>query len=396
MDIPSGHAGNKLSIASVKPKILIITRYSFGYQPLPYHWCLYLSEHYDITCLCLDDTLGREPISLKGVKTIYVHTEFGKLSRFISLLKESFRTIRVGFDLCIVIYFPGCAIFKIFNPPSRKFILDIQSGAIGNSKTKRTLDNWMLRLEASFFRYKFVLSESLRGKLNMSSAHVVPIGAQTISHKERSFKRMDLIYVGTLQNRNIDKTIRGFSQFYVRHKDMVGMSYTIIGNGYKNEEEELKNLVCEEGLEGIVKIAGYVATNKMASFFDEANVGVSFIPLTDYYDVQPPTKTFEYLLSGMPVIATQTSENLLLVDDTNGILIKDTPEDFYQGLLELYAKLQTFNTEQIRARAQVHTWEHITTQKLIPFLNSVLQPDPGKYMPEHSAAPSKQRAFNER
>jgi glycosyltransferase involved in cell wall biosynthesis len=385
-----------LVIESAKPKILIITRYSFGYQPLPYHWCRYLSEYYDITCLCLDDTLGREPISLKGVKTIYVHTEFGKLSRFISLLRESFRTIRVGFDLCIVMYFPGCAIFKIFNPPSSKFILDIQSGAIGNSKTKRILDNWMLRFEASFFRYKFVLSESLRRKLHMSTAYVIPIGARTISDKEGSFKRMDLIYVGTLQNRNIDKTIKGFSQFYERHKDMVGMSYTIIGNGYKNEEEELKKLVREEGLEGIVKIAGYVATNKLAPFFNEANVGVSFIPLTDYYDVQPPTKTFEYLLSGMPVIATQTSENRNLVDNTNGVLIEDSPAGFYQGLMELYSRRNTFNAKEIRTRAQVHTWEHITTQRLIPFLKAVLQLVPDKHMPEHSAAQAKQRAYNER
>jgi glycosyltransferase involved in cell wall biosynthesis len=332
---------------------------------------------------------------MKGVQVIYIHTEFGKLSRFMSLLRESFRTIRAGFDLCIVMYFPGCSILKVLNPPRRKFILDIQSGAIGISKTKRTLDNLLLRLEASFFRYKFVLSESLRRKLHMSKAYVVPIGAETISDKERSFERIDLIYVGTFQNRNIDRTIRGFAQFHARHKDAVAMSYTIIGNGYKNEEEVLKKVVRKEGLEGVVKITGYVAKNRLAPFFDEANVGVSFIPLTDYYDVQPPTKTFEYLLSGIPVIATQTSENRRLVDNTNGVLIEDSPAGFYQGLLELYARRHAFNAKKIRARAQIHTWDHITTQRLMPLLNSVLQLGPGKDMPVHSTAPAKQRALNE-
>jgi glycosyltransferase involved in cell wall biosynthesis len=360
---------------SAKPKILIITPYSFGYSSLPYNWCRYLTEHYDMTCLCLEDILKREPLTVKGVKVTYVHAGSGRLSRYASFLLESFRTVRKGFDLCIVSYFPGCALIKLLNPPRRKFILNIQSGAIGTPKIKRIFDNRLLRLEASFFRNKFVLSESLRRKLYLSStAHVIPIGASTISDKARNFNRLDLLYVGTLQNRNIDKTIKGFAQFHVQYKDKIGISYTVIGNGYRNEEDELKKLVREKGLDGVVTIAGYVARNKLEPFFDEANVGVSFIPMTDYYDVQPPTKTFEYLLSGMPVLATNTSENRCLIDNTNGVLIEDTPDGFYQGLKELYARRHSFNSEKIRARAQdLHTWEHITTRKLIPFFNAVLQ-----------------------
>ncbi len=374
---------------------MIVSRYSFGYQPLPYHWCRYLQEYYDITCLCLADSRKQEPIAMEGVNIKYLNCKFGRLGRLAVLLIGSLRTIRQGYDIYIVMYFQGCGLLKLFCSPHRKLVLDIQSGAIGVSRTTRMLVNWLLRLEASLFRYKFVLSESLRQKLHMPAAQVLPIGAQTISYKERSLKRVDLIYVGTLQDRNIDSTIRGFKQFHVHHKDAVGMSYTIIGNGFKNEEEELKKLVREEGLEGVVKIVGYIATDKLAPLFDEANVGVSFIPLTDYYDVQPPTKTFEYLLSGMPVIATQTRENRRLVDNTNGVLIKDTPEGFYQGLLELYERRYMFNAEEIRARAQVHTWEHITTQKLIPLLNSILHSGPGKHMPDHSNAPAKQRAYGE-
>ena len=363
---------NEYIMLSEKPKILIVTRYSFGDQPLPYNWCLYLREHYDITCLCLTDSHKQKAIAMEGVKVQYLNCKFGRLARLAILLIGSLRTIREGYDLCIVMYFSGCGLIKLFCPPHRKLLLDIQSGAIGISKTKRILVNWLLRLEASLFHYKFVLSEGLRQTLHLSRAQVIPIGAETISNKERCFNRMDLIYVGTLQNRNIDRTIRGFKQFHVQHKDVVGMSYTIIGNGYRNEEENLKHLVHEEDLDGVVKIAGYIARNKLAPFFDEANVGVSFIPLTDYYDVQPPTKTFEYLLSGMPVLATRTSENRRLINDTNGVLIEDTPEGFYLGMLELYERWYLFDSEEIRAQAQVHTWERITTQRLIPALNSLL------------------------
>jgi glycosyltransferase involved in cell wall biosynthesis len=362
-----------------KPKILVITPYSFGYTSLPYYWCQYLTENYDLTCLCLEDILKREPLSVRGVKVKYVRAGSSRFARYISFLIESFRSVQKGFDLCIIMYFPGCAIIRLLNPMRRKFILDIQTGPVGASKIKRAFDNWLLRAEASFFRNIIVLSESLRQKLQItSSSHVIPIGATTISDKERDFNRLDLLYVGTLQNRNIDKTIKGFAQFHAQFKAKITMSYTVIGNGFRNEEEDLKELVRETGLEGFVTIAGYVARDKLAPFLDEANIGVSFIPMTDYYDVQPPTKTFEYLLSGMPVLATNTSENRCLVNDTNGVLIADTPEAFCQGLQELYARRYEFNSEEIRAGAQVHTWEHITMRKLIPFLNSVLQGDRAK------------------
>lgn len=357
-----------------KPKLLFITPYCFGYTPLPYNWCSCLTAQYDITCLCLEDSLKRAPLTADGVKIQYVHAGGGRLSRYVSFVIESLRTIRQGFDCCYVTYFPGCVILKCLNPLGRKFILDIQSGAIGPSKVKRICDDLLLRFEASFFRHKSVLSASLRHKLGMSAtAKVIPIGATTISNKERNFERMDLLYVGTLQNRNIDKTILGFAQFHAQYSGAINMSYTVVGNGYGNEEEALKQLVGEKGLEGVVTIAGYIAQNKLAPYFDSANVGVSFIPMTDYYDVQPPTKTFEYLLSGMPVLATNTSENRCLVDDANGVLIDDTPEGFYQGLRELFARRQQFNSEEIRAGAQIHTWEYITRRKLMPWLNAVLQ-----------------------
>lgn len=34
-----------------------------------------------------------------------------------------------------------------------------------------------------------------------------------------------------------------------------------------------------------------------------------YVPITDYYEYQPPTKTFEYVLSGLLCLATATSSN---------------------------------------------------------------------------------------
>jgi len=42
-----------------------------------------------------------------------------------------------------------------------------------------------------------------------------------------------------------------------------------------------------------------------------------------YYDCQPATKTFEYILSGMVCIATSTYENKKLINNINGVLCND-------------------------------------------------------------------------
>jgi hypothetical protein len=169
MNSESLNVENVPEMMLAKPQILIITPHTFGHSSLPFNWCQYLTEHYDIKCLCLKDILNREPIQFQGVTVKYVHAEFGRLSRYVSFLIESFRTVRRGFDLCIVMYFPGCATIKLFNPLRQKFIFYIESGPIGTSRIKRIFDNRLLRLEALLFRYKFVLSESLRRKLHMSS-----------------------------------------------------------------------------------------------------------------------------------------------------------------------------------------------------------------------------------
>jgi nucleoside-diphosphate-sugar epimerase len=67
-------------------------------------------------------------------------------------------------------------------------------------------------------------------------------------------------------------------------------------------------------------------------YFDIHNIGVSYIPMLKCFDNQPPTKTFEYLLSGMPVIATATNANKDIINDVNGVLINDNSEEVYNGL----------------------------------------------------------------
>ena len=82
-------------------------------------------------------------------------------------------------------------------------------------------------------------------------------------------------------------------------------------------------------------------------FWKRYNVGVSFAPMNQIVDVQPPTETFQYLLAEMPAITTGTSENRRGVSGRIGSNVKDTAEALFQGLQYLYARGKAFSSERL-------------------------------------------------
>ena len=58
--------------------------------------------------------------------------------------------------------------------------------------------------------------------------------------------------------------------------------------------------------------------------------------MTKFYDIQTPTKTFEYIISGLFCIATNTTANKNLINKDNGILCDDNATSFSNALMKLY------------------------------------------------------------
>lgn len=64
-------------------------------------------------------------------------------------------------------------------------------------------------------------------------------------------------------------------------------------------------------------------------------------------------------MSGMPVIATRTSANQLVITSENGVLIGDTTEEVCRGIKVMLQKLDRFSSEQIRQSCQDYEWPKI-------------------------------------
>lgn len=349
----------------IKKKLLIINQQQFGYHSDTYYYCKYLRNSFDICYICWD--YNEKRIHLNGISVIYVSRSGNLALRNARFLMQVIREVKKRYQIHIIKYFRGCSLLK-FLFREQVFLLDIRSSSVKKNKTNRLLYNAIMTTEAKKFKYVSVISNSLAQKIGFSKkAIILPLGAEVISPTKKNFEDIKLLYIGTLYNRNIDQTIKGFSKFYHEYKDKIQINYTIIGSGFTTEEKELKELVSYEKLEGCVKLTGQIPHDEIKPFFDVNNVGVSYIPKTDYFDVQPPTKTFEYLLSGMPVIATDTQENKAVINPKNGILINDTSESFYQGLVNIYTNRKRYNSDDIRSNSMQYTWP-----KIVANFNSVL------------------------
>jgi glycosyltransferase involved in cell wall biosynthesis len=199
---------------------------------------------------------------------------------------------------------------------------------------------------------------------------VVPLGADELDVGSKDLSGgMRLLYVGNLsRRRRMEDTIRGLALFVRAHGPNIVLSYDIVGDWYGNERQELERLAEESGLSGTVVFHGFVHHAQLGPLYGRCNVGVSYIPVTPYYDVQPPTKTFEYLLAGMPVIATDTTENRLVVNDANGVLAPDSAEAFCAGLWRLWNRRASYDSESVKASCRDFTWERIVRDNLAPYL----------------------------
>lgn len=359
----------------MKKKLIIINSQQFGYHIDTYYYCKYLKKFFDITYICWDH--GFQKIDMENIKSVYISRKANLVARSIrfirSILKETNYSSK---DKLIILikYFQIVSFLMRILKPSHLFILDIRTGKIAPQKIKRIFCNILLKFEAIFFKNITVISESLAKKLKLNhKAHILPLGSNIIPKSIKTFEELNLLYVGTLYIRCIDDTINGFKKFYDEFNCKIKMSYTIIGSGDNREEETLKELVDKHHLSDIINIIGQIPHDQLEHYFDSHNIGVSYIPVTDYFDVQPSTKTFEYLLSGMPVIATATSENKKIVSSELGVLIMDSERGFYDGLKDIYKNKDSYNSQKIINSQKEYIWENIILNNLKPYLDNIMR-----------------------
>lgn len=299
--------------------------------------------------------------------TSYFSIKLPKGPKFITQLLFAFKIIRMlkksSFDLIIVEYFKYAFLIRIFLRKNN-FLLDIRTGSVSIRFSK--WKNLILKINSLFFKNISILSYDLGRKLlDPKPFYYLPLGGyyfnkksakyeNEISRKNFSITEDDfvLLYVGTFFNRQLEKTILGFKEVL---KKIKFLKYFIIGFG--EEKNKLQDIINKNSLNNNILILDYIPIENLAPYFKIADIGISFVPIIDEFDLQLPTKTFDYLVNGLPVLATKTTANKSVVNKINGILIDDTSKSFASGLEKMISAYNNFNFNLIKENSKQYRWE---------------------------------------
>ncbi|MBD3628648.1 glycosyltransferase [Cyclobacterium sp.] len=358
-----------------KIKVLIVNRAQYGYHVDPYKYSVYLKKDFNITHLSWDYGLPR--IHQEGIEIKYISRNGNSLQRYVRFLTAVHKEIRNHpYDLIFMVYFVGCSIIRWLNT-SRTFIVDIRTATVDDSPLQNRLKDILLVNECKGFEHISIVSENLARKIGLKDAHILPLGGECFSTENSKKDGLYLLYVGTLENRNMMTFIKGFHQFYL---GSLGeninrpLHLTIVGNGPGDELKEIMAYIQKNNLQQVISTEGYVQNDLLQPYFEKSNIGVSYVPITHYFQNQPPTKTYEYLLSGLSVLATATHENAKVINEKNGVLIQDKTADVVSGLQLLVQRMEKYQPEKIRKQMSGHLWEKIAQENLRPYLMGLAQP----------------------
>jgi len=349
-------------------ELIIVYPNQFGYHTDTYKYCEYLCKYYKISYFCFDQ--GYEKITMEGVTIYYFPYQINKAKRLFNYFKSIISySYKYKPAILFVVQFKFSFLLGLVAKAGTK-ILDFRTGDLTINSSKRKLINISYWFDSLFFKNITVISEGLKRQLYLpKKAFILPLGADSFTTTKHDFTTMKLLYVGTLDNRNIHQTIEGIALFLKKNPSQEqSLSYTIIGFGRISTIQTIESLINKHHLRNNIKFLGKMKYTELGPYFESNNIGISYVPITPYYQFQPATKTFEYAMSGLFVIATKTYENNKVINKNNGILCDDTPESFCNALIEISKNLSNIKEQDVRESLHNYSWKKIVENNLLPYL----------------------------
>jgi len=360
-------------IVFVKP-IMPQPRYHFD-------WTIELSQYFDIEWIIgwkLNDN-DIYPESQDNHKINFLgegnpRKKFkGAFDQLIFTFKAANKLKKMNADLIII----HTNIMNLFYPilcDKNKLVMMTYTPDVNPSKLRRILRNFYERI--GFFSYKRFLigTEPMiqAFHLQKKKTYLVRWGMNPISVKPKKFDRIRMLYLGTLTGRDIHKTIYGLKEYLVTNPEVKVERYDIIGTGRKDYITLIENAINETGLSNIVKLHGYLSDKEIVPYFDEANIGIAYAPIVDYYINNICTKLYEYLLSGISTITVSTPDNKRVINEINGVIIEDNEHSFAQGLHLMAQKFSSYSSEEIMKTVEKESIPYRVKYNIVPTFNNII------------------------
>lgn len=175
--------------------------------------------------------------------------------------------------------------------------------------------------------YMGVLDSFLLNKKNAESSGVID-----------STHKVQLIYIGSVSiDRGRDVMLEAMSQLT---RQNLNVHLSIIGA----TEEQLnfcQKRVKELGIEKNITLLGRISGNQIPVYLEQADIGICLWEKSAWVEFNPPTKLFEYLVAGLPVLASNIRTHTRYIKHWhNGIIFDYDATSLAKSVAELIVKKQ--------------------------------------------------------
>ncbi len=169
---------------------------------------------------------------------------------------------------------------------------------------------------------------------------VLPMSAEVSKGNVLSNRKNQVIYHGSLDRlRNIEFLIDVMSRLMLKSNENIKLIIT--GDG--NDRKRLEKLVKDKALQEKIIFKGNISRRNIHAVFSKCRLGLSPLPPDEIFKVSSPTKTFEYLAEGLPVIATDIPEHRKLVDNSCGFVLNYDADEFASAIKDMIKNKKKWN-----------------------------------------------------
>jgi len=180
------------------------------------------------------------------------------------------------------------------------------------------------------------------------------IEARQFRDWDSATEQVHIIYVGALHHpRNLMNFCRAVVSANKTYRQP-RFVFTLVGNG--TEREELEAYAAKNG--GCVRVLPPVPHEQIPSLLSQAHIGVLPFPDQERFRVSSPIKLFEYMASGMPILATHIDCHTDVVGSGGYAFwaYDESVEGLELALEEVWDKRQTLPEKGNLAAAAAHNW----------------------------------------
>ncbi|MES0488513.1 MAG: glycosyltransferase [Leptospirales bacterium] len=304
-------------------------------------------------------------------------TPVSALNYFLSAISVASQCKNIGPDLVHIKYHRAARFLAQlirWKVPKAKIVLDIRT-LHTTQKIYEKMKQSVIKT-SRLFDYIFALNQDILDEYTDSSvpASLLPLGYDPAVFflpdkplKRKKLSTLKCIYYGSM-NRQRTLEVLIFGLLYALEQGAL-VEASFFGGG--DDKSRLESLVPEK-YANCITFHKSIPAEQLTSFMHQSHVGLAYVPVNNLFDPNLPLKTIEMAATGIPILATGTRGNSLIIrQNINGRLVDDNAKAIGKELLNIYKTGFSLRGETVNLKE--YQWAALTETYLLPVYKKLVK-----------------------